>query len=191
MTFQDYQNEVARTLNTEIPYNDQLLNFGGSLCEEVGEVFGVTKKMLYHGHPMVLSKLEDEMGDLFWYLFALADVVGIDAESFSMGQVDDYQELTMPVDKTAKFREELPSKMIEVFGLAHKVALRCSLFVHGERDEFVLMMGGYLNHLLFAAVELSTMLCLNMDEVLEGNIKKLRTRYPEGFSKEASLRRSV
>ena len=46
-----------------------------------------------------------------------------------------------------------------------------------------------LGDLLWYIVETATAMELNLDEIAEGNIEKLRQRYPDGFDPERSLHR--
>lgn len=82
MTFDAYQRASARTINTDLGYQDQLANAGLGISDEAGEVAGLVKKMLYQGHQANATKLADEMGDVLWYLALLATTMG-----FSLGDV--------------------------------------------------------------------------------------------------------
>ena len=56
-----------------------------------------------------------------------------------------------------------------------------------DRDKLVKELGDIAWYLAETATALDVML----EEVLEGNIEKLRKRYPEGFDKEHSLHRDA
>lgn len=77
MDIREYQREARRTRvinNTK----DALTNWVISINEEAGEVAGVVKKFLYHGHNEEESrdKVKKELGDLIWYLDAIIDWFG-------------------------------------------------------------------------------------------------------------------
>ena len=76
MTFDQYQRASARTINTDLGYQDQLANAGLGISDEAGEVAGLVKKMLYQGHPANPIKIANEMGDVLWYLVLLATTMG-------------------------------------------------------------------------------------------------------------------
>lgn len=82
MTFDQYQRASARTINTDLGYQDQLANAGLGISDEAGEVAGLVKKMLYQGHPANPIKIANEMGDVLWYLALLATTM-----DFSLGDV--------------------------------------------------------------------------------------------------------
>ena len=56
-----------------------------------------------------------------------------------------------------------------------------------DRDKLVKELGDIAWYL----AETATALDVTLEEVLEGNIEKLRKRYPEGFDKEHSLHRDA
>jgi len=77
-----YQKLASRTANKN--NNSMALAISTmSLGEEAGEVAGLIKKHLGHGHDLDLDKLKKELGDVLWYLtdicarvgFSLADVM--------------------------------------------------------------------------------------------------------------------
>lgn len=46
------------------------------ISTEAGELLDVLKKHIFYGKDVDWVNLEEEMGDLFWYLAVLADVLG-------------------------------------------------------------------------------------------------------------------
>ena len=68
MDFKEYQQLAARTDNDSVPTALHILG----LCGESGEVAELFKKNLGHGHSLSLDKLEKELGDVLWYLSAIA-----------------------------------------------------------------------------------------------------------------------
>jgi len=106
MTFDDYQQSAARTLNPALDRDRRLMDAAAGLAEEAGEVLGHVRKAVYVGHPLDRERLTKELGDALWCIAALA-----------------------------------------------------------------------------------TTLDLPLTDVAEANLAKLRARYPQGFSAEASIRR--
>lgn len=78
----EYQRDAARTL-TVVPGAEkgQLAIMGLGLTGESGEVAEMLKKYLGHGHPLDLKKLERELGDVLWYLSAIATLNGLSLAS--------------------------------------------------------------------------------------------------------------
>ena len=154
-----YQKKSARTLNpachvkTDANYLLGLLGESGEVCEAV-------KKHIYHGHGP--EKIQEEVGDVFWYLAAIATNLGIrlgdcyqprepgrhmaplavclaqDAADMSFILMDDHDE--------------------KAFHVAVKNIIQT---LHG-----ILIAGGF---------------CLK--ETLNQNVEKLQRRYENGFDK--------
>lgn len=109
-------------------------------------------------------------------------------------EANTYQELAMrtansnPLASTAENR--LINAALGLCGEAGEIADSIKKFqFHGhdlDRDELVKELGDILWYVALAA----TALDVPLDEVMQRNIDKLRRRYPEGFSVEASRNRS-
>lgn len=80
--FDEYNEEVRRTSNAGIAACCAL-----SLGEEAGEVQGILKKHWFHGHELDRDALTKELGDVLWYLTALADEFGISLEDIVQANV--------------------------------------------------------------------------------------------------------
>jgi NTP pyrophosphatase (non-canonical NTP hydrolase) len=76
----DYQEGTRRT-SMAAPgapvQTHQLAVWGLGIAGEAGEVADLIKKVIGHGHPMDKEKLTKELGDVLWYVAALADLHGI------------------------------------------------------------------------------------------------------------------
>ncbi len=58
----------------------RLANFGMGLAGEAGEVCDALKKVVFHDHPLDKDKLVEELGDVLWYVAALAFTIDIPLE---------------------------------------------------------------------------------------------------------------
>lgn len=56
---------------------DRLLTYLLGLAGEAGEVCDLFKKHIGHGHPLERDKVVKELGDVLWYLSAIASLQGI------------------------------------------------------------------------------------------------------------------
>lgn len=72
---ESYINEVKRTSNANLSKDETYLNFALSFLEELGEVLGVLKKHIWHGHELNKQKLTEECGDVLWYFVALENCI--------------------------------------------------------------------------------------------------------------------
>lgn len=80
MSLNDYQKAAARTMgrdDKDLSWDDAMGCWGLGVAGEAGEVADYLKKVLYHGKPFDLDHLVKEMGDVLWYLAALATSAGI------------------------------------------------------------------------------------------------------------------
>lgn len=69
----EYQKLSERTLDTTLEWKDAMQNYTLGLAgEAAGEVVDIVKKGLYHGHEMSQEKMCEELGDVLFYLAALA-----------------------------------------------------------------------------------------------------------------------
>ena len=79
LNFRDYQNEAKKTAiypeNAKLTY--PLLGLSG----EVGEVCEKVKKHIRDGRELDKDDLTKELGDVLWYLSAVANDLGIDLQS--------------------------------------------------------------------------------------------------------------
>lgn len=91
MDFANYELEVDRTRtrkdSTHTP-EEHLVGHALGVAGEAGEVADLIKKTFLHGHPLDDAKLKKELGDVLWYVtaiardrgFTLADVAAANVE---------------------------------------------------------------------------------------------------------------
>lgn len=90
LTLREYQDEAERTLSPigrgETP-NSRLAVLTLGLAGEAGEVTELVKKYLGHGHELLDSVLTKELGDVLWYISAIASHRGIALEDVAKHNV--------------------------------------------------------------------------------------------------------
>jgi NTP pyrophosphatase (non-canonical NTP hydrolase) len=84
LTISAYQEMVKRTCVTTDPGETVVLALIG-LCDELGEVAGPIKKHLWHGHPLDVAHVREEIGNVCWYLATLCIALGIRFEDALAG----------------------------------------------------------------------------------------------------------
>lgn len=105
-------------------------------------------------------------------------------------RLDEYQTLAARTSQTDQpFRDRLACAGLGLAGEPGEVVdiIKKVLF-HGhplDREQI----GKELGDVLWYVAETATTLGLSLEDIARGNIAKLRARYPEGFSSEASQRR--
>ncbi len=106
-------------------------------------------------------------------------------------EINEYQKLAMvTLNKKLDQKEILTNS---VMGLCGESGEACDIvkkhLFHGhelDRESFIKELGDIAWYLAEAA----TALDINLDEIFERNIEKLKKRYPEGFSEEKSINRT-
>ena len=83
MTFEEYQTQAIKTAI----YKDKVVYPALGLVNEAGEVAGKVKKVLRDSDrnfsPEKREEIADEMGDVLWYLAALAMDLNLDLEQIA------------------------------------------------------------------------------------------------------------
>ena len=88
MDFETYRQDVFRTVRPDMAERERLLLGALGLCGESGEVAENVKKLLFHRHPMEVSALRDELGDVLWYFVFLCDTLGLTVEEVMEANVE-------------------------------------------------------------------------------------------------------
>ncbi len=88
MNFYEYQNKVLKTGVYPKKYSISFPALG--LCEEAGEVCGKIAKMMRDNISLVDQKdsLQKEMGDVLWYLAALAHDCGLSLQAIAETNIE-------------------------------------------------------------------------------------------------------
>jgi NTP pyrophosphatase (non-canonical NTP hydrolase) len=68
-----YQTEVTRTMRKDVPQKEAYANYALGLAGEAGEAVELIKKHIFHGNFLDREKLTKELGDVLWYVGALAE----------------------------------------------------------------------------------------------------------------------
>jgi NTP pyrophosphatase (non-canonical NTP hydrolase) len=91
MTFEDYMADAMRTFTRqkgeELSGPLNVATFALGLAGEAGEVADLIKKGIGHGHDVPLDKLTSELGDVLWYVAAVAKCYGLTLEEVAMYNV--------------------------------------------------------------------------------------------------------
>jgi len=85
----NYQAAARRTINPQstLTFEQRLTSFALGIAGEAGEVADELKKVVFHEHPLDRAKLADELGDVLWYIAALATTAGLSLDEIAQGNV--------------------------------------------------------------------------------------------------------
>jgi len=87
LTLAAYQELASRTAGAGGDGEKRIMVSALGLAGEAGEFANLVKKMTAHGHPLDLSALEDELGDVLWYLAEAATACGLNLEEIGRKNV--------------------------------------------------------------------------------------------------------
>ena len=81
VTWEEYSLGAARTIPAD-PTDDErrLVNFALGVAGEAGEVADLIKKHVFHQHDLDPERLIEELGDVLWYVAALARTLDVALE---------------------------------------------------------------------------------------------------------------
>ena len=84
----EFENLSKRTINENLTPEQQISNAIFGLHGELGEVTDLIKKQLYQGHKISYDKLNEEVGDMLFYLAWLVRLYDMDFEKILQDNVD-------------------------------------------------------------------------------------------------------
>jgi len=87
ISFNEYQKE-AYDLISEDGRKDLILNGVLGLAGEAGECCDIIKKVRFQGHALDQEHLEDELGDVLWYIAETCSGLGITLEDCAKYNLD-------------------------------------------------------------------------------------------------------
>lgn len=87
MIFTEYQALARRTQNRRLTPDEKLRHALCGLPAEVGEICGHFQKV-YQGHPLIVEKVAEEMGDALWFLGELADFLGLSLDDIARENIE-------------------------------------------------------------------------------------------------------
>lgn len=94
MNLKEYQKLARRTMRKSVPKEDrrELSIAGLGLAGESGEVIELLKKYIGHGHLLDLDRVEKELGDVLWYLSAIATLCNLNLDYIAKLNIDKLRE---------------------------------------------------------------------------------------------------
>lgn len=87
LTLNDYQRMARRTAGNKRK-SDKMEEALFGLAGEVGELCDHYKKYMHQGHDISYDHMEEEAGDVLWYLAEIADALGITLEEIARRNIE-------------------------------------------------------------------------------------------------------
>lgn len=88
MEWKKYERLAIVTSNKDLTKEQQLANAVMGLNGEIGEVTDIIKKHLYQGHKLDTEHIQEELGDILWYLALLTNELNIDLDQIKQDNID-------------------------------------------------------------------------------------------------------
>jgi len=88
MKMDEYQRLAFRTMKPRRNLMTDLADYLLGLSGEAGELANTVKKMLFHGHDWDEGKIKEELGDVLWYVAAVATVIGADLSEIAAENIE-------------------------------------------------------------------------------------------------------
>ena len=88
MTLNEYMELAQRTSNKALDPNGHLFNGVLGLAGEAGECADLLKKHYYQDGRLFVDDLEDELGDVMWYVAETAAALGVSLEEVAVRNVE-------------------------------------------------------------------------------------------------------
>lgn len=88
LTLEKYQTLADRTSGAGGDGERRLMVAALGLAGEAGEFANLVKKMTAHGHPLDKAALEDELGDVLWYLAEAATACGLNLNAVGSQNIE-------------------------------------------------------------------------------------------------------
>lgn len=162
------------------------------LVGEVGEFADLLKKVVGHGHQPDLAKFEKEGGDVYWYLAELSDAFGIPMENDDVDKAQAQSAASFLGGPLAPGESPFEAAIPYVLSAAYnagQVAALYNALMEPAAAQWTMLPILLANVCTHVAVALH-LIGLPLSQVLEGNVRKLKERYPTGFDSERSINRT-
>ncbi|MGL4451400.1 MAG: nucleoside triphosphate pyrophosphohydrolase family protein [Sarcina sp.] len=88
MELKEYQKNVEFTMKKNVAMESALCDYGLGLTGEAGESVDIIKKGVFHGHDLDKAHLKNELGDVLWYVAALASTINVSLEEIAQINID-------------------------------------------------------------------------------------------------------
>ena len=88
LTLTSYQKLANRSAGAGGDGEQRLIVSALGLAGEAGEFANIVKKITAHGHPFDQAALEDELGDVLWYLAEAVTAAGLDLNEIGTQNVE-------------------------------------------------------------------------------------------------------
>lgn len=180
MNFKEYVVLSEGTQNKSLSRENQTYNAWFGLVGEVGEVVDLFKKSLFQGHEISKENLIKEVGDVAWY-------IALGVRTFELEQSHN-NIFTHNSESNDGVPQLLIRKLIRQMGILNNEFDKLTRFDRYSGFVIPEVMLCYEN-ITIILCEILNIYNIKIEDVLQGNIDKLKKRFPEGFKSKDSINR--
>lgn len=186
MKYRDYFENTRRTWNVLPVSNDNIQHALLGMIDEVGELAKQYKSNLAYGKPLLVEEgegcIKEEIGDLFYFATRLIDEMKFE----EVEKIKTALQLMFDEDFKEKVEKQ---KEVTPIGACLFVAGKTGIMYTALHTQDGNLVVTAVKELMYGLCILSEMHNLNVEDVLESNINKLRVRFPDKFSNENASNR--
>jgi NTP pyrophosphatase (non-canonical NTP hydrolase) len=190
--FDEYQSETKRTSPDEKDVIAALENFSMGLSGESAEVVEIVHDFLFGSPLLDKEKLAKELGDVMWYIARTSGVLGRSLSNVAgISRIDAFQlinanEIFEIERDQLRNLNRLSMKLVATTGVItdHMKKVR----FQGREIDLDLVVH-QLDRALVLVSQIAYVIEYKLTAVIDMNVKKLRTRYPNGFEIKRSENR--
>lgn len=176
MEFQQYLIESERTLKS-LGKELDLLHCATGLVTESAELVDAIKKHVFYGKSLDVVNIKEELGDILWYIAIPVRMFDLDLD-FNRQNGNYYKNKIKNQIKT-------PEGLIKFFLTFNSMfkALCSAILIRPLPSDF---------DNIFEEINLICEIYnLNLSEIMDININKLKARFPNNFTQEHALNRDL
>lgn len=148
---------------------------------EISEIHEAYDNVFYDDNKIDLVNLQEELGDICWYLANLATALGYEAN---------WQYYPNKNDGEPDFRSFL-IKSIKMSAISGKVVDFIKRKVYYGVDKSEDELKGYIDSMIKLVCGMAQDLTIHIDDAKEKNLNKLKERYGKKFSEKAAVERNI
>lgn len=174
-------NEYSRLALITDMNNPDMRYYFAQLRLEASEIENLNIKAEYHGHAIDKDDLVKELGDLLWFVNAIAVKYGHTLQNIADYQDIEYIDIDFEMDTYTGLLFTLTNTLYNAY-IDSQYGL-CTISTNTD------IVADYLKRIYLTLEEILTEHKISLDTIMSKNITKLAKRYPEGFSQERSIER--
>lgn len=185
-TFMEFQSAADRVADKSHELMIRQAIAVSGIVEESTEILGYMRKVVGHGHPFDRSKLIEEMGDLLWQIAETATSYGLHLARLAGDRtLDAFQEWV--ADGAPSSGDIVDG--VRLSAAASKLASRMADQLEGGPYLTGTDVEDWLRVILQRLCLIAKSHGVRLSEIAGANEAKMRVRYPDGFTSEASQAR--